>query len=196
MRVKKILIGLSTVAAAALMSACSVAGATTGTALPSTSDIPVTSPAAPPAEQSAPATPDKPARAAVPVKEKPVEEKKEMAPGVPCTITAKACVDLSIHQAWLLDDGQITFGPVKTMPGKAGSTTPLGTWKVLSKEKMHLSREFDNAPMPNSVFFYPGVAFHEGSLSKYSNGCVHLSQSSSLKFFNTLEKGDEVQVVK
>ncbi|HEY2063882.1 MAG TPA: L,D-transpeptidase [Amycolatopsis sp.] len=194
MRVKKILIGLSTVAAAALMSACSAAGATTGTALPSTSDIPVTSPAAQPADQSAPAASDAPA--SVPVKEKPVAEKKEMAPGVPCTITAKACVDLSSHQAWLLDNGQITYGPVKTMPGKAGSTTPLGTWKVLSKEKMHLSREFDNAPMPNSVFFYPGVAFHEGSLSKYSNGCVHLSQTSSLKFFNTLEKGDEVQVVK
>ena len=160
MRVKKILIGLSTVAAAALMSACSAAGATTGTALPATSDIPVTSPAARPADQSAPATSDAPA--SVPVKEKPVEEKKEMAPGVPCTITAKACVDLSSHQAWLLDDGQITYGPVRTMSGKAGSTTPLGTWKVLSKEKMHLSREFDNAPMPNSVFFYPGVAFHEG----------------------------------
>jgi len=81
------------------------------------------------------------------------------------------------------------------MPGKKGSTTPLGTWQVLYKEKMHLSREFDNAEMPNSVFFYNGVAFHEGSLSKYSNGCVHLSNAASLKFYASLQKGDEVQVV-
>jgi hypothetical protein len=119
-----------------------------------------------------------------------------MAPGVPCTVTAKACVSLSEKQAWLLDDGKIVYGPVKIMPGKKGSTTPVGTWHVLSKEKMHLSREFDNAPMPNSVFFYNGVAFHQGSLGKYSNGCVHLSAGASLKFFSSLDKGDEVQVVR
>ncbi|MDT8910793.1 L,D-transpeptidase [Amycolatopsis sp. PS_44_ISF1] len=190
MRVKKILMGLSTVAAAALVGACSAAGATTaGTALPSAPATPATSSAAPSTPQSPPAPPKSSSAA-------PVKEKKEMAPGVPCTVTAKACVDLSSHQAWLLEDGKITYGPVKTMPGKAGSTTPLGTWKVLYKEKMHLSREFDNAPMPNSVFFYNGVAFHQGSLSRYSNGCVHLSPSASLKFFTTLDRGDEVQVVK
>jgi hypothetical protein len=46
------------------------------------------------------------------------------------------------------------------------------------------------------VFFYPGVAFHQGSLAKYSNGCVHLSAAVSLKFFSSLDKGDEVQVVR
>lgn len=115
---------------------------------------------------------------------------------MPCTITAKACVSLSGKQAWLLDEGKIVYGPVKIMPGKKGSTTPLGTWHVLYKEKLHLSREFNNAPMPNSVFFYNGVAFHEGSLAKYSNGCVHLSAPVSLKFFSSLSKGDEVQVVR
>uniref|UniRef100_UPI00117836A5 L,D-transpeptidase n=1 Tax=Amycolatopsis kentuckyensis TaxID=218823 RepID=UPI00117836A5 len=51
--------------------------------------------------------------------------------------------------------------------------------------------------MPNSVFFAPGgIAFHEGSLSRYSAGCVHLSNAASLKFFTALEKGDEVQVVR
>jgi hypothetical protein len=32
-------------------------------------------------------------------------------------------------------------------------------------------------------------------LSKYSAGCVHLSPAASLKFFNSLTKGDEVQVI-
>ncbi len=66
---------------------------------------------------------------------------------------------------------------------------------MLSKEKVHLSKEFDDAPMPNSVFFYPGDAFHTGSLSVYSHGCIHLSAGASLKFFTTLHVGDVVQVV-
>jgi lipoprotein-anchoring transpeptidase ErfK/SrfK len=105
-------------------------------------------------------------------------------------------VDLSAHKAWLLDAGKVIYGPVPIMPGKKGSTTPLGTFHVIGKEKLHLSKEFDNAPMPNSVFFYPGDAFHTGSLANYSNGCVHLSSTASLRFFNTLPMGDEVQVVR
>jgi lipoprotein-anchoring transpeptidase ErfK/SrfK len=81
------------------------------------------------------------------------------------------------------------------LPGRKGYATPTGTFHVLSKEKMHLSKEFDNAKMPNSVFFYPGDAFHTGSLSVYSHGCIHLSAGASLKFFNTLHVGDVVQVV-
>ena len=120
-----------------------------------------------------------------------------MAAGVPCTITAKACVSLSGKQAWLLDEGKIVYGPVKMLPGKKDGPTPVGKWRVEYKEKMHHSTEFDGAPMPNSVFFAPGgIAFHEGSLSRYSAGCVHLSPSASLKFFNSLDKGDEVQVVR
>lgn len=194
MRIKRILAGLGVVAAAAVLTACSggtmtsTAGVQPAAATVSTSDTPV-------AQPSTASTSDTSSRTADKGDVKPAD-KPQMAPGVPCTITAKACVDLSAHKAWLLDDGKIVYGPVATMPGKTGSTTPLGTWHVLYKEKMHLSKEFNNAPMPNSVFFYPGVAFHQGSLGRYSNGCVHLSQTSSLKFFDTLDKGDEVQVVR
>jgi len=82
------------------------------------------------------------------------------------------------------------------LPGRTGYPTPTGMFHVISKEKMHYSHEFDNAPMPNSVFFYPGDAFHTGSLSTPSHGCVHLSSTSSLEFFNTLQVGDPVQIVR
>jgi lipoprotein-anchoring transpeptidase ErfK/SrfK len=114
---------------------------------------------------------------------------------VPCATTAKACVDISAHKAWLLDGGKVIYGPVPMLPGRKGHPTPTGTFHVLSKEKMHLSTEFNNAEMPNSVFFYPGDAFHTGSLSVYSHGCIHLSAAASLRFFNTLKIGDVVQVV-
>ncbi|WP_410666715.1 L,D-transpeptidase [Amycolatopsis sp. cmx-4-68] len=175
MRIRRALAGLSTLVAAAVLTACSAGG---------TADVRL---AADTPSVSTPSTSDS---------AKPAPAKPVMAAGVPCTITAKACVSLSGKQAWLLDEGKIVYGPVKIMPGKKGSTTPVGTWQVLYKEKLHLSREFDNAPMPNSVFFYNGVAFHEGSLGKYSNGCVHLSAAASLKFFSSLSKGDEVQVVR
>jgi L,D-transpeptidase catalytic domain len=189
MRIRRALIGLSTLVTAAVLTGCSATSGASGTG-----DVRLA--ADTPSAPQVTATPSTSATSApAPAKTKAAPAKPVMAAGVPCKITAKACVSLSDKQAWLLDEGKIVYGPVKIMPGKKGSTTPLGTWQVLYKEKMHLSHEFDNAEMPNSVFFYNGVAFHEGSLSKYSAGCVHLSNAASLKFFTSLQKGDEVQVV-
>src|SRR5215217_994490 len=106
----------------------------------------------------------------------------QVSPGVPCAITTGACVDLSAHKAWLLKDGEVIYGPVPALPGRKSNPTPVGNFHVLYKEKMHYSKQFNNAPMPNSVFFYPGDAFHTGSLSTYSHGCIHLSSAASLKF--------------
>ncbi|WP_326938164.1 L,D-transpeptidase [Amycolatopsis cynarae] len=116
-------------------------------------------------------------------------------PSVPCSITEGACVDISAKKAWLLSGGKVVYGPVPITTGRPGYPTPTGKFQVISKEKMHYSTEFNNAPMPNSVFFVPGDAFHTGSLSTPSHGCVHLSSTASLKFFNTLSVGDPVQVV-
>lgn len=121
---------------------------------------------------------------------------KAQAPaGVPCAATVDACVDLSARKAWLLRDGKVVYGPVQIMPGMPSNPTPVGTFSVSGKVKDYHSREFD-APMPYSVFFQPGIAFHQGSLSKYSHGCIHLSPSASQKFFGSLASGDTVQVVR
>ncbi|WP_020674242.1 L,D-transpeptidase [Amycolatopsis nigrescens] len=115
----------------------------------------------------------------------------------PCTAPGTvACVSLSEMRAWLLRDGTVTHGPVPIMPGKPGGPTPVGTFRVEWKDKDHVSKEFAGAPMPNSVFFAAGgIAFHAGSLVDPSNGCVHLGDADSLKFFDTLGKGDVVQVL-
>lgn len=114
----------------------------------------------------------------------------------PCQPSAKACVDLSSKQAWLQKDGTGYYGPVPLTSGKAGAETPTGVFQVQWKDADHRSGEFDNAPMPNAVFFTnTGVAFHEGSLQQESNGCLHLSTTAAKRFFDELNKGDEVQVV-
>lgn len=116
---------------------------------------------------------------------------------LPCELAGVGdgvCVQLSTQRAWLVRDGRVVLGvPVTT--GKAGHRTPIGRFSVLSKDADYVSREFD-APMPWSVFFSPGIAFHTGSLSQRSHGCVHLSNATAKTFFSTLHRGDTVVVVR
>ncbi|MGB6224622.1 MAG: L,D-transpeptidase, partial [Pseudonocardiaceae bacterium] len=62
--------------------------------------------------------------------------------------------------------------------------TPTGTFHVLSKDAHYRSTEFHNAPMPYSVFFYPGDAFHADNVNKWSHGCIHLNWDDAKAFFN------------
>lgn len=113
----------------------------------------------------------------------------------PCSSSARACVDLSSQQAWLTHDGVVDYGPVPVATGKASAPTEPGTFHVTWKDIDHRSSEFNNAPMPYSVFFHGGEAFHQDSVYRRSNGCIHLTHSAARTFYNTLEVGDVVQVV-
>jgi lipoprotein-anchoring transpeptidase ErfK/SrfK len=113
----------------------------------------------------------------------------------PCAATARACVDLSSQRAWLLRDGKPSYGPVPVATGKASAPTGVGTFRVFWKDLHHRSSIFNNAPMPYSVFFNGGEAFHEDSVTTRSNGCIHLNHSAAQTFYNTLRIGDIVQVV-
>ena len=112
----------------------------------------------------------------------------------PCAPAARACVDLSANRSWLLRDGRVTYGPVPITHGRKGFRTPPGTFRVAFKNRDHVSSIYD-AEMPWSVFFNGGVAFHEGSLSVLSHGCIHLSPAAARTWFDTLSVGDVVQVV-
>jgi lipoprotein-anchoring transpeptidase ErfK/SrfK len=129
---------------------------------------------------------------------KPVVPKPLQAKNAPCVAVVRACVKLSTRQAWLLDgSGSVVYGPVPITSGKKGDKTPTGMHAVLWKDADHKSKEFDDAPMPWSVFFADGgIAFHTGSLRAQSSGCIHLSDSAARKFFSTLGVGDSVQVLK
>ncbi len=115
--------------------------------------------------------------------------------GVPCGAGADACVDLSANKSWLLKNGAVRYGPVPITHGRPGWETPPGTFHVGWKDIDHKSSEFNGAPMPFSVFFNGGIAFHQGSLSDLSHGCIHLSPSAAETFYNGLSVGDTVQVV-
>jgi hypothetical protein len=114
-----------------------------------------------------------------------------------CPAAAAACVDLGDHLTWLQSDGRITYGPVRMEPGPPGTQheTPRGTFHVEWKGGAnYVSNEY-HEPMPYAVFFAPGgVAFHGGSLTTASHGCVHLNIDSARYYHDHLSVGAEVVV--
>src|ERR1700738_4737995 len=73
--------------------------------------------------------------------------------------------------------------PVST--GNPSHETPNGTFRTFRMEADHYSKEFDDAPMPHSIFFTKiGHAIHgpdsESRLgSPASHGCVRLSRANA-----------------
>jgi lipoprotein-anchoring transpeptidase ErfK/SrfK len=115
--------------------------------------------------------------------------------GTPCDITEGACISLSSQETWLISNGAVTYGPVPITSGRPGYETPVGYFPVLHKVRNEVSRDYNNAPMPNSVYFTSyGIAFHEGSLEVPSHGCIHLSPEASETYFDFLHSGQQVQV--
>ena len=172
--------------------------------LPAAGPAPAAVPAAVPAPAAAPApaggtrggatkTPST-AKATVAPKTTTTRAKVALVPGTPCTATAKACVDIAEGRAWLLDNGDITRGPVHIMTGDEEDPTPIGTFHVQWKAEQYTSRQY-LVQMPYSVFFADGgIAFHEGRQDTPSGGCVKLGHDDAVAWFAYLQVGDEVQI--
>jgi hypothetical protein len=114
-----------------------------------------------------------------------------------CSAKATACVDLTRHLTWLQSAGRVTFGPVGAEPGPPGSAhaTPRGTFQVSWKAGRDFVSNIYNEPMPWAVFFAPGgIAFHGGSLTTPSHGCVHLTDQNARYYNDHLPVGAEVVV--
>ncbi|MET0134787.1 MAG: L,D-transpeptidase [Kibdelosporangium sp.] len=141
-----------------------------------------------------PSTPSTPVRATTPSTPTP-EPQPVVVPAPPCAAEIRACVSLSQNLAWLLKDGAVEYGPVPITHGRTGQETPVGKYPVSWKDAVHTSSIY-KTPMPHSVFFAPGgIAFHEGSLTEPSHGCVHLSPEVAKIFFDALPVRAMVQVV-
>lgn len=82
--------------------------------------------------------------------------------------------------------------PVST--GARGYDTPSGKFRPFRMEKDHFSKEWDDAPMPNSIFFTPeGHAihgsFHVKSLGRRaSHGCVRLAPENAAVLYSLVQK--------
>ena len=114
-----------------------------------------------------------------------------------CPAAATACVDLIRHITWLQSAGNVIFGPVRAEPGPPGSAhaTPRGTFQVSWKAGPGFISNIYHDPMPWAVFFAAGgIAFHGGSLTTPSHGCVHLTTQNAHYYNEHLPVGAEVVV--
>jgi hypothetical protein len=97
-------------------------------------------------------------------------------------------VDKSAQRMSVAVDGVQKYSwPVST--GRTGYTTPSGDFTPFRMEADHFSKEWDDAPMPHSIFFTKkGHAIH-GSLETkrlgraVSHGCVRLSPANAATLF-------------
>src|ERR1043166_8039013 len=105
----------------------------------------------------------------------------------------RVTIDKSVQQM----TGAVDWRPLYQWPvstGKGGYDTPNGKFKAFRMEREHYSKEWDEAPMPFSIFFtQKGHAIH-GSLdvkrlgSPASHGCVRLLPANAEKLFTLVEQ--------
>ena len=111
----------------------------------------------------------------------------------PAQAAVLVTIDKSVQQMTVSVDGRPLYQwPVST--GKGGYDTPNGKFKAFRMERDHYSKEWDEAPMPFSIFFtQKGHAIH-GSLdtkrlgSPASHGCVRLLPANAEKLFTLVEQ--------
>jgi hypothetical protein len=115
--------------------------------------------------------------------------------GMGATVQAKVLVTInkSTQRMSVSVDGEPLYSwAVST--GRAGRDTPSGEFRAFRMEKDHYSKEWDDAPMPHSIFFTRvGHAIH-GSYetakigSPASAGCVRLAPENAETLFALVEE--------
>jgi hypothetical protein len=101
-------------------------------------------------------------------------------------------VDKSAQQMTVAVDGAQRYTwPVST--GRPGYDTPNGTFKINRMDADHFSQEWDNAPMPHTMFFdMHGHAIHGFFDVKHlglavSHGCVRLAPANATVLFDLVK---------
>ena len=132
-------------------------------------------------------------------------------------------ISLSEQTAYLLTDGHVAFvSPIAS--GKEGRGTPIGSFRVISKDLNHQSGSFGlitdshgrtvnpnatpgsyaprgchymPAPMPYFMEFSKSVGMHAGYLPGYpaSHGCVRMPRDLATEFFARVRIGTPVKVI-
>lgn len=106
----------------------------------------------------------------------------------PATAALLITVNKSTQTLTVSRDGEVLDRwPVST--GRTGFGTPSGSFSAFRMEAEHFSKEWDDAPMPHSVFFTQrGHAIHGTYDTKrlgspVSHGCVRLAPANAAKLF-------------
>jgi lipoprotein-anchoring transpeptidase ErfK/SrfK len=100
-------------------------------------------------------------------------------------------IDRTNQRMTVFDETAVYMWPVST--GAAGYVTPAGSFRPFRMEVEHYSKEWDDAPMPHSIFFTKaGHAIHgTSSVSSLgapaSHGCVRLAPEHAAYLFELVK---------
>src|SRR5215472_15797961 len=116
-----------------------------------------------------------------------------IAPVAPAGAAVAVTIDKTTQRMMVAVDGSVRWvWPVST--GQLAYDTPNGRYTAFRMEADHFSKEWDDAPMPHSIFFSPkGHAIH-GYLntrrigSPASPGCVRLEPANAAKLYALVEQ--------
>ncbi|MBV9511917.1 MAG: L,D-transpeptidase [Caulobacteraceae bacterium] len=113
--------------------------------------------------------------------------------GAPAWAKIDITIDKNNQMMTVVVDGVERYHwPVST--GIPSRETPNGTFRAFRMEEDHYSKEFDDAPMPHSIFFTKiGHAIHgtdsENRLgTPASHGCVRLSKANATTLYDLVQK--------
>lgn len=100
----------------------------------------------------------------------------------------EAKVDLSQQRMKVYKNGRLQYS-WRISSGKPGYRTPTGRWGVKRMHRKYYSRKYNNAPMPNSIFFYHGYAIHGTYQTRRlgrpaSRGCIRLAPGHARTLYN------------
>ncbi|NLI33529.1 MAG: L,D-transpeptidase [Deltaproteobacteria bacterium] len=86
--------------------------------------------------------------------------------------------------------------------GKKDSWTRAGTYRILNKDKDHISRSYTNAygepaPMPWALRIYEHVWIHAGDIEKgyCSHGCINLPYFPAIELFKWADSSTVVRII-
>jgi hypothetical protein len=101
-------------------------------------------------------------------------------------------IDLSSQRMHVTNSaGQSMTWAVST--ARSGYSTPRGSFRPYSLQRMHYSRKYHNSPMPHSIFFLGGYAIHgTGSVAQLgqpaSHGCIRLAPGNAAALFSMVQR--------
>lgn len=100
-------------------------------------------------------------------------------------------IDVSDQTMYVETPLEIYEWPVST--GRKGYSTPRGFYQPYLMKPMHYSSKYENAPMPNSIFFHGGYAIHAtDAINKLgrpaSHGCVRLHPQNARWLYTLIKE--------
>ncbi len=103
-----------------------------------------------------------------------------------------AKIDVSSQTMVISQNGQVKHR-FRVSTGRAGYSTPRGTYSPKWLSRYHRSRKYNNAWMHYAVFFRGGYAIHatrdtKRLGSRASHGCVRLAEGDAAKFYSLVQK--------